>query len=128
MGTSDSDPRDACEINHLREIPSFASEAEEREFWATHSLGDGMFEDVDPLVAGELPPPRRRPTPVGIRFDDDTLARLKVLADRKGLGYQTLLKQFVQERLYEEEQRAHLVGGRSSAGPNAPPAAPSTAG
>lgn len=128
MGTSESDLRNACEINHPSEIPSFASEAEEQEFWARHSLGDGMFENVDPLVEGELPPPRRRPTPVGIRFEDDTLARLKALADRKGMGYQTLLKQFVHERLYEEEKREELAEDRSSAGQNAPPAAPSTAG
>ena len=39
------------------------------------------------------------------RFEDDTVTRLKVLAERKGMGYQTLLKEFVVERLYEEEKR-----------------------
>ena len=29
----------------------------------------------------------------------------------KGKGYQTLLKEFVVERLYEEEKREGLVGG-----------------
>jgi hypothetical protein len=31
--------------------------------------------------------------------------RLRRLAEKKGTTYQTLLKTFVQERLYEEEKR-----------------------
>jgi hypothetical protein len=47
---------------------------------------------------------------VAIRFDDATLRRLKVLAARRHKGYQTLLKEFVLERLYEEEKREGIVG------------------
>ena len=36
-------------------------------------------------------------------------SRLRVLAARKHMRYQTLLKQFVVERLYEEEKRQGLV-------------------
>jgi predicted transcriptional regulator len=45
-----------------------------------------------------------------VRFDDSTVRRLKVLAERRHKGYQTLLKEFVAERLYEEEKREGLVG------------------
>jgi hypothetical protein len=38
-----------------------------------------------------------------------TLARLRQLADRRGIGYQTLLREFVLERLYEEEIRDGVV-------------------
>jgi hypothetical protein len=38
------------------------------------------------------------------------LRRLKTLAERRDKGYQTLLKEFVVERLYEEEKREGLVG------------------
>lgn len=44
-----------------------------------------------------------------MRFDPDTLARLKAVARRKHKGYQTLLKEFVMERLYEEEKREGLI-------------------
>jgi hypothetical protein len=44
------------------------------------------------------------------RFDEDTLRRAKTLARIRHIGYQTLLKQFVLERLYEEEKREGLVG------------------
>ncbi len=39
----------------------------------------------------------------------NTLARLKRLARKRHKGYQTLLKEFVIERLYEEEKREGLL-------------------
>ena len=50
-----------------------------------------------------------RTTPVAIRFDQFTLSRLKTLAALHNKGYQTLLKEFVVERLYEEEKRAGII-------------------
>jgi hypothetical protein len=45
-----------------------------------------------------------------VRFDQGTLFRLKALARKRHKGYQTLLKEFVMERLYEEEKREGIVG------------------
>ena len=50
-----------------------------------------------------------RTTPIAIRFDQFTLKRLKALAALRNTGYQTLLKEFVIERLYEEEKRAGII-------------------
>jgi hypothetical protein len=50
-----------------------------------------------------------RTIPVAIRFDQFTLRRLKTLATLHNTGYQTLLKAFVLERLYEEEKRAGII-------------------
>jgi hypothetical protein len=50
-----------------------------------------------------------RTTPIAIRFDQFTLQRLKTLAALYNTGYQTLLKEFVVERLYEEEKRAGII-------------------
>jgi hypothetical protein len=50
-----------------------------------------------------------RTTPIAIRFDQFTLKRLKTLAALHNKGYQTLLKEFVVERLYEEEKRAGII-------------------
>lgn len=96
------------EIESWDEVPEFATEAEEQEYWSTHGLGEGI------LSAGEvrdprLPPPRPRTTPVAVRFDADVVGRLKALAARKNKGYQTLLKEFVCERLYEEEKREGIL-------------------
>ena len=103
------------EIRTLEDIPGFANEAEEAEFWSTHSLGDGVLAQMRPLADDELPAPRPRTRPVAVRFDEDVLNRLKALAREKRKGYQTLLKEFIVERLYEEEKRAGLVGGSGRA-------------
>lgn len=66
-------------------------------------------EGADPVGVGIPHAERTRPVPV--RFDADTLRRLRTLAARKGTGYQTLLKTFVMERLYEEEKREGIIGG-----------------
>ncbi len=50
-----------------------------------------------------------RTKPIAIRFDQFTLMRLKSLAAARNTGYQTLLKEFVIERLYEEEKRAGII-------------------
>ena len=50
-----------------------------------------------------------RTTPIAVRFDQFTLMRLKALAAARNTGYQTLLKEFVIERLYEEEKREGII-------------------
>ncbi len=55
------------------------------------------------------PRARGRTTPVAVRFDEFTIKRLKDLAALRNTGYQTLLKEFVVERLYEEEKRERIL-------------------
>jgi predicted DNA binding CopG/RHH family protein len=97
-------------VERLEDIPVFTSEAEEAEFWAAHQLSDALLAAMEPLGEDVLPPPRPRTKPVAVRFDESTLARVRALAARRGKGYQTLLKEFVVERLYEEERREGIVG------------------
>jgi hypothetical protein len=40
------------------EIPPFASEDDEAEFWATHRLGPELLDQAEPIPKGERPPPR----------------------------------------------------------------------
>ena len=101
---------DLTPVESLDDIPAFANEDEEAEYWSTHSFGERLLDQMGPIEDGSLPPPRERTRPVAIRFDDDVIGRLKTVARLKHKGYQTLLKEFVVERLYEEEKRAGLVG------------------
>ena len=96
------------EVESWDDVPDFANEAEEAEFWSTHSLGTGILAQ-GPTDDPDLPPPRTREAPTAIRFNADTLVRMRALARRRGIGYQTLIKQFVVERLYEEEKRDRVV-------------------
>jgi predicted DNA binding CopG/RHH family protein len=52
---------------------------------------------------------KARTTPIAVRFDEFTLKRLRALASSRNTGYQTLLKEFVVERLYEEEKREGII-------------------
>src|SRR5437667_10225047 len=98
-------------VQRLEDIPRFAGEAEEHAFWATHELDEALWDQAEPFGPDELPPPRSATKPVAIRFDGHTLALLTRLARKRHKGYQTLLNEFVIERLYEEEKREGLLNG-----------------
>lgn len=97
-------------VQSLDEIPEFASEAEERDYWGTHALSAKLWTRLPAPSDDELPPPRPCTRSIAIRFDDATLKRVEALATRRNTGYQTLIKEFVIERLYEEEKRDGVVG------------------
>jgi hypothetical protein len=75
---------------------------EPEEFWEQQAKRERLLEMRDMLRPG-------RTTPIAVRFDQFTLMRLKALAAARNTGYQTLLKEFVIERLYEEEKREGII-------------------
>jgi hypothetical protein len=96
-------------VERVEDIPAFANEAEEHQYWATHSLGDALLNGMEPIEDESFPVLRPRTRPVPIRLSEDVITRAKVLAARRHTGYQTLIKEFIVERLYyEEEKRAGL--------------------
>ncbi len=95
------------------ELPAdFASADEEDEFWSSHEFGEEFLDKCAPVPDSELPPVRPRTRPTGVRLDDDVLYRLKAVAELKGKGYQSLIKEFIAERLYEEEKREGILPRR----------------
>jgi predicted DNA binding CopG/RHH family protein len=94
-------------VERPEDIPVFTSEEEEARFWSEHELGDEFLARMEALGEDILPATRTRP--ISVRFDEDVLQRLKRLASELGKPYQTLLKQFVLERLYEEERRESMA-------------------
>src|SRR5712692_2829011 len=107
MRKKTSTPMDT--VTRIADIPQFKSEREESKFWATHELSEKLWAEAERLPEGILPAPRPRTRPVAIRFDDATLERLKRLSAHLRKGYQSLLKEFVVERLYEEERREGFI-------------------
>ncbi len=73
-------------------------------FWAEHARREELMRMQDVVRPG-------RTKPIAVRFDRFTVERLKALATLRNTGYQTLLKEFVVERLYEEEKRAGIIDG-----------------
>ncbi len=72
------------------------------EFVKQHERREKVLEMQDKIRPG-------RTSPIALRLDRFTLERLKAMAALRNTGYQTLLKQFVVERLYEEEKRAGII-------------------
>jgi len=96
-------------INDMNEVPAFATEAEEVAFWDTHAFASHLMsrENADSDL---LPPTRsRKSNPISLRLGVDLERRLRHLAELKDTSYQTLLKEFVLERVYEEEKRLKIV-------------------
>jgi predicted DNA binding CopG/RHH family protein len=79
------------------DVPAFDSERAEADFWLHHSL--------DPrLMAGSvLKNDARESATVTLRFDPRLLARLKRLARSRYLNYQSMIKQWLAERLEQEK-------------------------
>ena len=95
--------RETKPIDSPRDIPAGLSDEERMAFLEEHGVSEYFLENVEEASEEERLRPRTRP--INVRFDEFTLGRLKALAASRNVGYQTLLKTFVQERLYEEEKR-----------------------
>jgi len=81
-------------------IPKFKSEDAEREFWATHDSTDY----IDWRRGKGVTPPNLKPSSqtISLRLPKPMLDRLKLLANKRDVPYQSLLKIFVAERLEAE--------------------------
>ncbi len=88
----------------IRKIPKFESEVQERDFWASHDSTDF----VDWRQAERVKLPNLRPTTrtISIRLPEPMIERLKVLANKRDVPYQSLLKIFVADRIEEELRSA----------------------
>jgi predicted DNA binding CopG/RHH family protein len=83
-----------------KKIPKFNSEDEERDFWATHD----STEYVDWKKAKRIKFPNLKPSArtISIRLPESMLDDLKVLANKKDVPYQSLLKIYLAERIRQE--------------------------
>ncbi len=81
-------------------IPAFENEEQEREFWAAHDSADY----IDWRRAEDMRLPNLRPTTrtISIRLPQPMIERLKVLANKRDVPYQSLLKMYVAEKIREE--------------------------
>lgn len=83
-----------------KQIPDFRNEEEEREFWATHDSTDHVdWSQARPMVLSDLKPSTRT---ISLRLPQSMLEELKLLANKRDVPYQSLLKVFLAERLASE--------------------------
>ena len=84
----------------IKPIPNFASEDEEREFWANHDSTEFVdWSNARRLTLSNLKPSTKT---ISIRLPESLLDELKLLANRRDVPYQSLLKVFLAERVDKE--------------------------
>lgn len=83
-------------IANWTDVPHFDSETDEAEFWAETRL------DARLMNASLVKADSRESTMITLRFDPRMLARIKRLARSRYLNYQSMIKQWLSERLEKE--------------------------
>lgn len=86
-----------------KRIPKFKNEDQERQFWATHSALD--YFDTSRAKRVTLPNLKPSVKTISIRLPQMMLEELKLLANKRDVPYQSLLKMFLAERI--EAELAH---------------------
>lgn len=83
-----------------KRIPKFKSEDKEREYWAKQD----STEVLDWKKAKKVVLPNLKPSvkTISLRLPESMLEELKLLANKRDVPYQSLLKIFLSERIDEE--------------------------
>ena len=81
-------------------MPTFRTEDEEREFWAKADSMDYVdWDNARRVLLTKLKPSQKT---ISLRLPEMMLSQLKVLANKRDVPYQSLLKIFLAERIEEE--------------------------
>ena len=83
-------------VMNWKEVPHFDNEDDEAAFWSEARL------DVRLMNGSLLKADTRESTTITLRFDPRLLARIKRIARSRYLNYQSMIKQWLSERLEKE--------------------------
>jgi predicted DNA binding CopG/RHH family protein len=91
-------------MTKIKKIPVFKSEEEEQEFWATHDSS----EFVDWKKSAKAVFPRLKPSTktISLRLPEHLIEDLKMMAQKRDVPYQSLIKILLKERLDKEFRQA----------------------
>jgi predicted DNA binding CopG/RHH family protein len=81
-------------------LPEFASEEEEHAFWDNHDSADFLdWGKAKPAIFPHLRPSTKT---ISLRLPESMLNELRMLANKRDVPYQSLIKIFLQERIDQE--------------------------
>lgn len=83
-------------IKAWKEVPAFESDEDEVRYWAAHQLEARLMQ------MSVHRPDVRESTTITLRFDPRMLSRIKRIARRRYLNYQSMIKQWLSERMEQE--------------------------
>lgn len=89
-----------------KKIPTFKTEDEEREFWDKHDAADYIdWSSAKQAVFPNLKPSTKT---ISLRLPETLIEELKLLANKRDVPYQSLLKVFLAERVDHEIRRTRM--------------------
>ena len=87
-------------MKKFKQIPDFKDEDEERKFWATHDSTDYVdWSKAENVIFSNLKPSTES---ISLRLPSYLLARIKEIANKKDIPYQSLMKIFLNEKMNQE--------------------------
>lgn len=87
-------------MKKLKKIPNFKNEDEEREFWAKADSSEYFdWSKAEEVIFSNLKPSTES---ISLRLPSYLLARIKEIANKKDIPYQSLMKMFISERINQE--------------------------
>jgi len=87
-------------VTALKKMPKFKNEKEERDFWSDHDATDYVdFSDAREALFPDLKPTTRT---ISVRLPETLIDKLKTLANKRDVPYQSLLKVLLAEKVEEE--------------------------
>lgn len=91
-------------MSKLKKVPKFKSEKEEFEFWSNHDSADYLdYSKAKRTLFPNLKPTTRT---ISIRLPESLIEHLKVLANKRDVPYQSLVKMFLVEKVEEAFREA----------------------
>lgn len=98
-------------------IPKFSDESEEAAWWDSHRSEIGSevrrrLKQKRPLTLNRLLQGAKPSQPITLRIPKEDLEKARILAARKGLGYQTYIKMLLREALTKSAIAETVVEGR----------------
>lgn len=91
----------AIKKKRLKPIPKFKSSDEEREFWAKHDSVDYIDWDGAKTDA-RFPNLKFSTRAISIRLPENMIVKLKEIANKRDIPYQSLVKMILAEKIKEE--------------------------
>ncbi len=88
--------------NKRKKIPLFKDEDQERDFWSKNSPLD--FMDVHSVERGVLPNLKPTMKSISIRLPENMLEQLKILAHKRDIPYQSLVKLYLGREILMERR------------------------
>jgi predicted DNA binding CopG/RHH family protein len=86
-----------------KQIPDFKNEDEERKFWSEHDSTEYLdWRKAERAVFPNLKPSTKT---ISLRLPESMLAELRQLANKRDIPYQSLIKNFLRERIDQEYHR-----------------------